>query len=76
MTEIDLVKHFSELATASRRLTNVIQETLEILETKDEHDTRLVDLEGAAEGLILATRHLDSVVFIMMLDEEYNRGDN
>jgi len=70
MAKVDLVKHFSELASACRRLGNVLNETSDILEAKDKHDWRINDLAGAYDGLVVATRQLDSIVFGMMLDAE------
>jgi len=70
MAQVDLVKHFGDLASACRRLTNVLEETWEILEDKDENDWRIHDLANAVNGLNGVTRDLDGIVFGMMLDAE------
>jgi hypothetical protein len=70
MAEVDLVKHFGDLASACRRLTNVLEETWDILEDKDENDWRINDLANAVDGLKDVTRELDGIVFGMMLDAE------
>lgn len=77
MAEVDLLKHFSELAHATRKLMNVLTETKDILHKNDEHDWRINDLEDAIDGLVDTTRDLDSIVFGMLMDAEADKeADN
>jgi hypothetical protein len=63
----DLVKHFTELATATHRLANVLNDTWSVLDDDFAHKDALAD---AIDLFYNGARDLDSLAFMLILDAE------
>jgi hypothetical protein len=73
-----MVKHFSDLATATHRLANVLNDTWKVLKQKDEHNPHLDTLTDAIDPMFTAAAELDRLVFNLILDAEDDlaQGEN
>jgi hypothetical protein len=78
MTEVNLVKHFTDLASATHRIGMVLNETWKILKQKDEHNPHLNTLADAIDPMFTAAAELDRLVFNLILDAEDDlaQGEN
>jgi hypothetical protein len=70
MTEVNLVKHFTDLASATHRIGMVLNETWKILKQQDENNPHLNTLADAIDPMFVAAAELDRLVFDLMLDAE------
>lgn len=76
MAEVDLLKHFTDLASATHRIGIVLDETWKILEKQDEHNPHLHTLGDAIKAVFVAGAELDRLVFDLMLDAEDDKEKN
>lgn len=76
MAEVDLLKHFTDLASATHRIGKVLDDTWTILEKQDEHNPHLVTLGDAIKAVFVAGAELDRLVFDLMLDAEDDKEKN
>jgi len=70
MAEVDLLKHFSDLASATHRIGIVLEETYKIMHEKDKHNFHLHTLGDAVKAVFVAGAELDRLIFDLMLDAE------